>query len=123
LQGGQHFEKVIQRLRLVLDLALQLFGPRVFREDFGDIIGHFPIGNAGTAENVPNQDVEVEMGRDPEAAAAFENRTEERLVIEDEIPGFQIGQKANERLGIRDFGTEDRNNEINILGGELDPTI
>jgi hypothetical protein len=100
-----------------------LFGPRVFGKDFGDIIGHFPIGDAGTAENMPDQDVEIEMGGDPEATAAFKKGPEQRLVVEDKIPGLEIGQEADEGLGVRDFGPEHGNDEINVLGGELDPAI
>jgi hypothetical protein len=61
-EGGQHVDKVVEGFLLVGDAATDLVGARKFGQNARHVIGHFPVLQAGPAEHMTDEDVEVEVG-------------------------------------------------------------
>jgi hypothetical protein len=62
LESGQHFKKIIQRTALPFGNALHSLGAGELGEDLRDIIRHSPLLDAGFAQDLPNEDIKIEMG-------------------------------------------------------------
>src|SRR5207237_2435445 len=89
----------------------------------GNIIRYVTLANSGAVKHMADQDVKVKVRGDAQTAAAFQESAKQGFVIQDQVACFRVGEEANQRLGITDLRTEDRNDEIDVLSGKLHPTV
>lgn len=99
-QGGEHFEKIIERGILARNAAAGAFEIGIFCEHFGGVVRHVAIIDAGLLEDVSGDDEEVKAIRHLEAATEFEQRMEKLFVIKDEIARFGISEEIDEECFI-----------------------
>ena len=123
LQGGEHFKEVLQAGRLAGNDALGAFQPRVFAQQFRHVVRDVPVIQPGPAQDVPHQNVEVEVRGDPQTPALFEQGAKERLVIKNQIAGFRVRQKCHQRRRVAFGASQDRLDEFNVIRGKLDSAI
>ena len=62
------------------------------------------------------------MSGDAQAAASFEERVEEGVVVENQIAGFGIGQERDQG-GRVVLPAQDGHDEGDVFGGELHPAV
>jgi hypothetical protein len=62
LQGGEHFKKVLQAGGLAWHHALRPFLLRKLAQHFRHIVSHIPVIQAGSPQDMPDQDIKVKMG-------------------------------------------------------------
>src|SRR5690242_5621234 len=48
---------------------------------------------------------------------------QQRFIVQNQVPGFFIGEQLYEAFGCSNFATKDRKNELDILVGKLRPTV
>jgi len=87
------------------------------------VITKLPIRNPNVAEDMPGQDVKIEMGRDLEVAGPGKDGLDEARIIENRIAGFDIGEKVDERNLIGLGPGKSANNKVEIGRRKAFPTI
>jgi len=123
LKGGEHVEKIVQRIGLTGNDALRPLRPGEFRQQLGHVIGHGAVLNIGPEKNLPDEDVEIEVGGDAQATAALKQCVQQGRIIEDLIARFLVGEQTDQPVRIPDFRAEHRQDKVDVFGGELHPAV
>ncbi|PYK59507.1 MAG: hypothetical protein DME21_13030 [Verrucomicrobia bacterium] len=63
------------------------------------------------------------MNRDPEAGALLQNRPEQRFVVQNQVARLLVRQQPRQSLHRPGFGTEHRDDELNVFSRELNPAV
>jgi len=114
-------ESVLWRIDLVR--ALQLIRARKSFEQRADVIAKFAIANAGLLQDVPGENIKIELGRDVEMARIGKNGLDQARMIENRVAGFRVTEKIDQGNAIAARACESADNKIEIRGGETCPTI
>src|SRR5262249_43195554 len=117
LKRRKHFKKIIQRAGLIGKHASPLLRPGKFRQHFGDVISDLSIVNVRAAKNVPHENVEIKPARHLQAAAAFEQRVEQSVVVQNQVAGAFVGKKLDETFGSADLAAQHGEDEFHVLRG------
>lgn len=123
LQRGEHLEKVVERIGLAGKNAFRAACFGKSREDFGDVIGYGAILQVGALKNVADEDVEIKAGGNSKAAAIFQQRMEERGVVEDEVARFLVGEQLDKTIGRSDATAKHIQDEVHIRRRKLNPAV
>ncbi len=108
-------ESVLWRIDLVR--ALQLIRARKSFEQRADVIAKFAIANAGLPQDVPGENIKIELGRDVEMARIGKNGLDQARMIENRVAGFRVTEKINQGNAIAARACESADNKIEIRGG------
>ena len=88
-----------------------------------DVICEHAIVEPCFFQDVPGQNVEVELRRDAQRRAVFQEALEQPRMIEDRIARISIGQEVNEVDGVPLGSSECLHHEVEVLRCESVPTI
>src|SRR5437588_8367296 len=92
-------------------------------EEGTDIIAQFAIANSGVAQNISRQNVEVELGRDPELAVIAQNGLHQTRRIDNGITSLGIGQQIDQGDGFGLGACQGAHDKIEIYCGKPRTTI
>src|SRR5437773_8175207 len=112
-------ESVLWRLDLVR--ALQLIRARKSFEQRADIIAKFAIANAGLLQDVPGENIKIELGRDVEMARIGKNGLDQARMIENRVAGFRVSEKSGQGNAIAARVSEGEDDKIELHGCEMCP--
>src|SRR5215211_412531 len=122
-QREQDIGNVLATSRISRLGELEIVHARKSFQKGSDIIAQFPIVNAGVPQDVPRQDVEVEVRRDGEVPGLRKDRLDQTWMIEDGVARLRIAQELDQRDIVGRRTGESTKDEVEISGRETLPTI
>ena len=87
------------------------------------VIAKFSVADPALLQNVPGQNVEIKLRRDPQMSAVIQDRFNQSGMIENRIPRFDIAQKIDQRDLISLRTCKRAHDEIEISRSKPRPTI
>src|SRR5205823_365003 len=88
-----------------------------------DIIAQFAVANSGVAQNISRQNIEVELGGDPELAVIAQNGLHQARRIDNRIASLGIGEEIDQGDGFGLGTCQGEHDKIEICCGKPRPTI
>src|SRR5207249_9302136 len=92
-------------------------------EEGTDIIAQFAVANSGVAQNISGQNIEVELGGDPELAVIAQNGLHQARRIDNGIASLGIGQQIDQGDGFGLGTCQGEHDKIKICCGKPRTTI
>src|SRR5437660_12651350 len=103
--------------------ASQEMRAREILEQGTDVIAQFAIADSGITQNVSRQNIEVELGGDPQLHVMAEDRLHQARGIENGVAGLGIGQEIDEGDGFGLRACQSAHDKIKLRSGKPRPTI
>jgi hypothetical protein len=67
--------------------------------------------------------IKIKVRRYPQTPPLFEQCAKKKVVIQNQIPSFGVGEERNQRSGLAGAFSEDGEYEFHVRRRELDPAI